>query len=109
MIISRAPLRISFLGGGTDLKDFYRHYPGRVISTTIDKFVYIVVNPSTLLNQFIIKYTQTEIAKHPREFNHNLFREALLKLKIERSLEIASFAELPAKTGLGSSSSFSVA
>jgi D-glycero-alpha-D-manno-heptose-7-phosphate kinase len=109
MIISRAPLRISFLGGGTDLKDFYSRYPGRVISTTIDKFVYIVVNPGVLLNQFIIKYTETEHAKHPREFKHNLFREALLKLNISQSLEIASFAELPARTGLGSSSSFSVA
>lgn len=109
MIIIRAPLRISFVGGGTDLKEFYSRYPGRVISTTIDKFVYIAVNPVPFLNQFIIKYTETEIAKHPSEFKHPLFREALTKMGINNGLEIASFADLPAKTGLGSSSSFSVA
>lgn len=109
MIIIRAPLRISFVGGGTDLKEFYRHYQGRVISTTINKFVYIAVNPAHFLNQFIIKYTETETAKHPSEFKHPLFREALLKMGINKGLEIASFADLPAKTGLGSSSSFSVA
>src|SRR3989344_371338 len=109
MIITRAPLRISFVGGGTDLKEFYSRYPGRVISTTVDKFVYIAVNQAHLLNRFIIKYTETEIAKHPSEFKHPLFREALTKMGINKGLEIASFADLPAKTGLGSSSSFSVA
>ena len=109
MIIVRAPLRISFVGGGTDIKEFYSHYPGRVISTTINKFIYIAVNPAHFLNQCIIKYTETEVAKHPREFKHPLFREALIKMGINNSIEIASFADLPAKTGLGSSSSFSVA
>lgn len=102
-------MRISFVGGGTDLKEFYSRYPGRVISTTINKFVYIAVNPAHFLNQYIIKYTETEVAKHPSEFKHPLFREALLKMGINNGLEIASFADLPAKTGLGSSSSFSVA
>jgi len=110
MIIVRAPLRISFVGGGTDLKNFYSRYPGRVISTSINKYVYIVVNQHNLLNEFIIKYQITEIAKHPKEFQNNRFREALLKLGLVRKgLEIASFADLPSKTGLGSSSSFSVA
>jgi len=110
MIIARAPLRMSFVGGGTDLPDFYRHYPGRVISTTLDKFVYVVINQAHLLNQFIVKYQVTETVKHPSELSHDRFRAALLEYGIvSNGLEIASFADLPAKTGLGSSSSFSVA
>lgn len=109
MIITRAPLRISFVGGGTDIAQFYSKYPGRVISTTIDKFVYVVANPGVFSKQFIIKYTETEIANHPSEFKHDRFKEALISLGVEEGIEIASFADLPAKTGLGSSSSFSVA
>lgn len=110
MIISRAPFRISFVGGGTDIKEFYKEYPGRVISSTIDKHVYTVINKASLLNQFIIKYSQTETTSHPKDFQHDRFREALLKVGITTGgLEIASFADLPSKAGLGSSSSFSVA
>ena len=110
MINARAPLRISFVGGGTDMPAFFNRYPGRVISTTIDKYVYLVINSAYLLNEFIIKYQTTEIVKHPREFTHNRFRAALLDYGLtERGVEIGSFADLPAKTGLGSSSSFSVA
>ncbi len=109
MIITRAPLRISFVGGGTDIKEFYSRYPGRVISTSIDKFVYIVTNQNDWSGKFIIKYLETETADHPREFKHTRFKEALLKLKLSTGMEIASFADLPAKTGLGSSSTFSVA
>ncbi|MDQ5962365.1 MAG: hypothetical protein QG653_172 [Patescibacteria group bacterium] len=109
MIITRAPLRISFVGGGTDIKEFYSRYPGRVISTTIDKFVYIVSNQNTFSGKYILKYFQTEIANHPSEFKHDRFKEALLHIGIDNGIEIASFADLPSKTGLGSSSSFSVA
>lgn len=109
MIITRAPLRISFVGGGTDIKEFYSRYPGRVISTSIDKFVYIVTNPNHFSGKFIVKYFETETANHPSEFKHDRFKESLLKLEIGSGLEIASFADLPAKTGLGSSSSFTVA
>lgn len=109
MIISRAPLRISFVGGGTDLKDFYEKYPGRVISSTIDKYVYTAINYGRLLDSFIVKYTETEQAKHPSELKHTRFRETLLHLNVvEPGLEIASFADLPGNTGLGSSSSFTV-
>jgi D-glycero-alpha-D-manno-heptose-7-phosphate kinase len=110
MIITRAPLRISFVGGGTDIKDFYSQYPGRVISSTIDKYVYVAINHGHLLDTFVIKYSETETAKNPKDFKHDRFRESLLKLGLDKGgLEIASFADLPAKTGLGSSSSFSVA
>ena len=109
MIIVRAPLRISFVGGGTDLPDFYHKYPGRVISTTIDKFVYLSINPTRLLNKFIMKYQNTEIVSDLRELKHDRVREALLDLKIKNGLEITSSADVAARTGLGSSSSFSVA
>lgn len=109
MIITRAPLRISFVGGGTDIKEFYSRYPGRVISTSIDKYVYIVANPNTFSGKYIAKYMETEIVDHPKYFKHDRFKESLIAMEINEGIEIASFADLPAKTGLGSSSSFSVA
>lgn len=110
MIITRAPLRISFVGGGTDIQDFYQKYPGRVISSTIDKHVYTAINHGNLLDSFVIKYMDTETAKHPSEFKHSRFRETMVRLNVvSPGLEIASFADLPGNTGLGSSSSFTVA
>ncbi len=110
MIITRAPLRLSFVGGGTDIKEFYEKYPGRVISATIDKYVYTVINYGRLLDSFVIKYMETERVNHPSEFKHTRFRETMLRLNVvEPGLEIASFADLPSNTGLGSSSSFTVA
>lgn len=109
MIIVRAPLRISFVGGGTDLPDFYHQYSGRVISTTIDKFVYLSINQAYLLNKFVMKYQITEIVSDPREFKHDRVREALLDLNFKSCIEISSSADVSARTGLGSSSSFSVA
>ncbi|MFA5062272.1 MAG: GHMP kinase [Patescibacteria group bacterium] len=109
MIIVRAPLRISFVGGGTDLPDFYHKYPGRVISTTINKFIYLSINPTGLLNKFIMKYNTTEIVADPSELKHDRARGILLDLGIKHGLEITSSADIPAKTGLGSSSGFSVA
>lgn len=110
MILVRAPLRISFVGGGTDLPDFYRMHTGRVISATIDKFVYVLVNPTPLIDKFTVKYQKTETASHPNELEHTRVKLALIHLNLTKGgLEIASFADLPAKTGLGSSSAFSVA
>jgi len=109
MIIVRAPLRMSFVGGGTDLPDFYRKYPGRVISTSIDKFVYLSINPSYFINKFIIKYQSTETVDDPMELKHDRFRAALVEMKIKKGIELGSFADIPGKTGLGSSSSFTVA
>lgn len=109
MIVVRAPLRISFVGGGTDLPDFYRRTPGRVISTAIDKFVYIVINRTPLIDKVSARYSISETVDHPSELQHTRIKAALIDLGIERGLEIGSFASLPAKTGLGSSSSFSVA
>lgn len=109
MIVVRAPLRISFVGGGTDLPDFYHKYPGRVISTAIDKFVYVVVNRTPLIHKVSARYSISETVGHPSELQHTRIKAALLDLGIHKNIEIASFANLPAKTGMGSSSSFSVA
>lgn len=109
MIISRAPLRISFVGGGTDLAGFYRRYPGRVISTAIDKFVYVTINRTPLIHKVSMRYSISETVDFPNELKHTRVKAALIDMGIQKNIEIASFAHLPAKTGLGSSSSFSVA
>jgi D-glycero-alpha-D-manno-heptose-7-phosphate kinase len=109
MILVRAPLRISFVGGGTDIADFYKTYPGRVVSTSIDKYVYLVINPTPLINKVSARYSQSETVNHPSKLEHTRIRAALLNLGITKNIEIGSFASLPAKTGLGSSSAFSVA
>ena len=109
MIIARAPMRISFVGGGTDLSDFYTKYPGRVISSSVDKFIYIAINHAPFTNHVAARYSMTEEVSHPSKLKHTRIREALLDLGIENNIEIGSFAPIPAKTGLGSSSSFSVA
>lgn len=109
MIVVRAPLRISFVGGGTDLPDFYRRSPGRVISATIDQFVYVAINRTPLIDKVSARYMKSETVDHPSELQHTRIRAALLDLGIEKGIEFGSFASLPAKTGLGSSSSFSVA
>ncbi len=109
MIVVRAPLRISFVGGGTDLPDFYHRYPGRVISTAIDKYVHLVFNRTPLVHKISVRYNVSETVDHPKDLVHTRVKAALLDLGIEKGLEIGSFGTLPAKTGLGSSSSFSVA
>src|SRR5581483_10359078 len=103
------PLRISFVGGGTDLPDFYHQHPGRVISTAIDKFVYVVLNRTPLIDKVAARYSLSESVNHPSELQHTRIKAALMDLGINKNIEIASFATLPSKTGLGSSSSFSVA
>jgi D-glycero-alpha-D-manno-heptose-7-phosphate kinase len=110
MILVRAPLRMSFVGGGTDQPGFYHRHPGRVLSVTIDKYVYLLINPTPLINKFTLKYQKVEFADHPRDLEHTRVKAALLHLGItDEGLEIGTFADLPARTGLGSSSSFSVA
>ena len=110
MILTQAPLRVSFVGGGTDLAEFYQHRPGRVISAAINKYVYVLVNPTPLIDQYTVKYAKTELVTRVEDLEHTRVRAALLDLGITTGgLEIGSFADLPSKTGLGSSSSFSVA
>ena len=108
MIISRTPLRISFVGGGSDLAAFYRKYGGAVISTAIDKYVFVNVNKK-FDNGIRVAYSKTEEVTSVDQIEHPLVRAAMKHLKIEGGVEITTIADIPSKgTGLGSSSSFTV-
>src|SRR6185437_9634385 len=108
MIISKTPLRMSFVGGGSDLPVFYRKFGGAVLSTAINKFVYVTVNKK-FDERIRLSYSKTEDAKSEEKIKHPLVREALQMLGIPGGIEITSIADIPAKgTGLGSSSSFTV-
>lgn len=108
MIISKTPLRMSFVGGGSDLPVFYRKYSGAVVSTAINKFVYITINKK-FDNHIRIAYSRVEEPASVEKIKHPLVREALRMLKIEGGIEIMSIADIPARgTGLGSSSSYTV-
>lgn len=108
MIISQTPLRMSFVGGGSDLPSFYRKYGGAVVSTTINKYIYINVNKK-FDNLIRASYSVTEFADRPEKLKHELIRECLKLLKIRGGIEITSIADIPSGgTGLGSSSSYTV-
>lgn len=108
MIITRTPFRVSFMGGGSDLREFYLHNSyGAVISAAIQKYIYIVIHPY-FQSKIRIKYSKTEDVETIDEIQHPIVRECLRKVQIETGIEIASFADVPAGTGLGSSSSFTV-
>lgn len=107
MIISRTPLRISFAGGGSDLPSFYKYNQGAVLSTSIDKYVYLAVHEYFYKEQTLLKYSKTELVKTFEEIQHPIFRECLSMMKLS-GLDISSMADVPAGTGLGSSSSFTV-
>ena len=106
MIGSRTPFRISFAGGGSDLPAFYRTSPGCVLSTTIDKYMYVFVHPS-FDGKTQVKYSQTELVDSIDDIQHPIVRETLRLLKLE-GVDISSIADIPSGTGLGSSSSFTV-
>jgi D-glycero-alpha-D-manno-heptose-7-phosphate kinase len=109
VIITRSPLRISLGGGGTDLPSYYREHGGFVLAAAIDKFVYITLH-QTFVPDLIVKYSQLERVAHAREVRHPIIREALGLLGVEGPyLELASMADIPAGTGLGSSGSFATA
>lgn len=107
MILSRTPLRVSFAGGGSDLPSYYTKHGGAVLSTTIDKYIYIAVHRYFYPNQSLLKYSKTELVNNNDEIQHPLFRECM-KLVNVSGLDISSMADIPAGTGLGSSSAFAV-
>src|SRR5437764_3783007 len=107
MIVARAPFRISFAGGGSDLPSFYRQGGGAVVSTTIDKYIYIAIHPY-FHNQLRIRYAKTEDVDRVEDIQHPLVRECLQMMRVDKGMEIASFADVPAGTGMGSSSAFTV-
>ena len=108
MIITRTPFRISFAGGGTDLREFYRHEPGAVVSTAINKYMYIIVNKRFTDAIRVSYYAKTEIVDSVDEIRHSLVRESLKMVGISQGIEIASVADVHAGAGLGSSGSFTV-
>jgi D-glycero-alpha-D-manno-heptose-7-phosphate kinase len=108
VIITRTPLRISFAGGGSDLPAFYEEERGAVVSTAIDKYIYITVNPK-FDHKIRASYSVTEIVDSLAELQHELIREALAMLEINQAIEITSISDIPSQgTGLGSSSSYTV-
>jgi len=107
MIVTRTPFRISFAGGGTDLRAFYSVEEGAVTSTAIDKYMYITVS-RRFDRTLRISYSRTEIVESVDQIVHPIVREALKYCGVESQIEITSVADIPAGTGVGSSSSFTV-
>ncbi len=107
MIITRTPFRISFVGGGTDLKSFYQSGHGAVVSTAINKYMYISIH-KYFDNKILLKYSKTELVEKVDNIQHPLIREAMKLTGVVKGVEIASISDIPAGTGLASSSSFTV-
>jgi len=111
MIISRAPLRISFFGGGTDFPEYFKTEGGAVLATAIDKHSFVTASPfrSELFDYAIkVSYRKNESVTDIAQLEHPVFRECLRLLKFEKDIELHTVADLPAFTGLGSSSTFTV-
>lgn len=108
VIFTRAPLRLSLGGGGTDLPSYYGKHEGFLVAGALDKYVYMLTH-AVFQRQYRMKYTETEVVDDPREIRHPILRESLLAHWSGDPLEIASVADVPSGTGLGSSGSFTVA
>src|SRR5690242_16132871 len=108
MIITRTPFRMSFLGGGSDLAQFYQRSAGAVLSVTLNKYMYLTTHGFFEPEQFRVKYAKTETTKSPGEIQHPIVRVCLERFGIKGGVEISSNADIPSGTGLGSSSSFTV-
>ena len=108
MIITRAPFRVSFCGGGSDLPSFYEKYGGCVLSTTIRKYMYLTIHNYFNKDQIVLKYSKTEIVHNISEIEHRIFKQCLSDFGLS-GVELSSMADIPAGTGLGSSSTFTVA
>lgn len=108
MIVSRAPVRFSLGGGGTDLPSYSREHGGFLVAAAIDKYVFVNAN-RRFYPSIRLAYSKTETVERVDQIEHRIFREALRFAKIENGIELVSVADLPANSGLGSSSSFTVA
>lgn len=108
MIITRTPFRVTLGGGGTDLPSFYSRYGGFILAVGIDKYMYLNVNTPIVDDKIRVKYAQTEQVDRLDEVQHTLAREAMRHFGINSGIEIVSIADIPAGTGLGSSSSYLV-
>jgi len=110
MIISKTPYRISFFGGGSDYPSWYKHYGGSVLSTTIDKYLYISCRflPPFFSHRYRIVWSKIETVNNVNQIEHNAVREMLKMFKIKKGIEVHYDGDLPARSGMGSSSSFVV-
>lgn len=111
MIISRAPVRISFFGGGTDYPEYFLKEGGAVLATAINKYSYVAASPflSHLFDYAVrVSYRKVELVRNLAEIEHNVYRECLRLCGLDRDIELHNVADLPAFTGLGSSSAFTV-
>lgn len=107
MLITRTPFRVSFAGGGSDIASFYEKHGGCVLSTSINKYMYISVHPSFERKETVLKYSKRETVMSIKDIEHNYFRQVLTNLDVS-GVELVSTADVPSGTGLGSSSSFTV-
>lgn len=108
MIISKTPLRVSFAGGGSDLPSYYQKIPGSVISTSINKYIYVILK-KRFDDMIYINYSKKEIVKEVKDIKHDLVREAMIMTGIDNGIEITTLSDIPSSgSGLGSSSSVTV-
>ena len=108
MIISQTPLRISFVGGGTDLKEYWEAEEGKVISSAIDKYVFVIIK-QRFDDMIYLNYSEKVITDDVYKIPHDLIREAMIKTGVDRGVEITTLADIPSEgSGLGSSSSITV-
>jgi D-glycero-alpha-D-manno-heptose-7-phosphate kinase len=108
MIFTRTPFRITMGGGGTDLPAYYSKHGGFVFAAALDKYMFISLNRPVVDDLVRVKYTKSEMVRHREELQHDIAKEAMRITGIENSLEIVSMADVPAGTGLGSSSAYAV-
>lgn len=109
MIITRTPFRITLGGGGTDLPSFYREHGGFIFAMSINKYMYLMLNRRSVADRsLVIRYSQVEMVDRVDDIRHPLAREALRLHGINENLELTSVADMPAKTGLGSSGAYLV-
>jgi len=108
MIVTRTPFRVTLGGGGTDLPSYYEKYGGFIFSAGIDKYMFINVNRPTSDDLIRVKYSESEMVEKLADVRHASAREALRLTGIEKNIEISSIADIPAGTGLGSSSCYTV-
>ncbi len=107
MIITKTPFRVSFCGGGSDIADFYRTYGGCVLSTSIDRYIYLTIHPYFTEKKTALRYSEIEIVDDIKDIRHSIFHQVLNDMKIG-GVEISSTADVPSGTGLASSSAFTV-
>lgn len=106
-VVSRSPFRVSFFGGGSDFPAFYQEEPGMVVSAAVNKYMYVIVK-NRIDSKIRLNYSESEIVDHPGELKHDIARAILEYLQVDGSLEITSLADIPAGTGMGSSSAYAV-